>query len=234
MLLALETANDQCSVALLSADGQLLASRYDPRAREQTRLLLPMIDEVLAEVGQSLSDVQAIAFSRGPGSFSGIRINAAVTQALAWAHDLPVLPVSTLQATAQAALAQTAATRLMVVLDARMNEVYVAAYQRDAAGGLQLVGDEQLLAYASVCVPAAWQTDDSVVWVGSGVPLLSDLLADLPAARSITAVSASALQIAELGLAAYRAGQAVAAEQALPVYLRDDAWKKLADQGRTV
>ena len=230
MLLALETANDQCSVALLSADGQLLASRYDHRAREQTRLLLPLIDEVLAEVGQSLSDVQAIAFSRGPGSFSGIRINAAVTQALAWAHDLPVLPISTLQATAQTALAQTAATRLMVVLDARMNEVYVAAYQRDAAGGLQLVGDEQLLAYAAVCLPAAWQTDDRVVWGGSGVALL----ADLPAARSITAVSASALQIAELGLAAYRAGQAVAAEQALPVYLRDDAWKKLADQGRTV
>ena len=234
MLLALETANDQCSVALISAVGQLLASRHDGRAREQTRLLLPMIDEVLAEVGQSLSDVQAIAFSRGPGSFSGIRINAAVTQALAWAHDLPVLPVSTLQATAQAALAQTDATRLMVVLDARMNEVYVAAYQRDAGSGLHLVGAEQLLAYAAVCVPAAWQTDDSVVWIGSGVPLLSDLLADLPAARSTTAVSASALQIAELGLAAYRAGQAVAAEQALPVYLRDDAWKKLADQGRTV
>lgn len=230
MLLALETANDQCSVALLSADGQLLASRYDPRAREQTRLLLPMIDEVLTEVGQSLSDVQSIAFSRGPGSFSGIRINAAVTQALAWAHDLPVLPVSTLQATAQAALAQTDATRLMVVLDARMNEVYVAAYQRDAGSGLHLVGAEQLLAYAAVQLPAAWQTDDSVVWVGSGVALL----ADLPAARSITAVSASALQIAELGLAAYRAGQAVVAEQALPVYLRDDAWKKLADQGRTV
>ena len=234
MLLALETANDQCSVALLSADGQLLASRYDPRAREQTRLLLPMIDAVLAEAHSSLTQLTAIVFSRGPGSFSGIRINAAVTQALAWAHDLPVLPISTLQATAHAALSQTAATRLMVVLDARMNEVYVAAYQRDAAGGLQLVGDEQLLAYAAVCLPAAWQTDDSVVWVGSGVPLLSDLLADLPAARSITAVSASALQIAELGLAAYRAGQAVAAEQALPVYLRDDAWKKLADQGRTV
>ena len=230
MLLALETANDQCSVALISAAGQLLASRHDHRAREQTRLLLPMIDEVLTEVGQSLSDVQAIAFSRGPGSFSGIRINAAVTQALAWAHDLPVLPVSTLQATAQAALAQTAATRLMVVLDARMNEVYVAAYQRDAVSGLHLVGAEQLLAYAAVQLPAAWQTDDSVVWVGSGVALL----ADLPAARSITAVSASALQIAELGLAAYRAGQAVVAEQALPVYLRDDAWKKLADQGRTV
>ena len=234
MLLALETANDQCSVALISAAGQLLASRYDHRAREQTRLLLPMIDEVLTEVGQSLSDVQAIAFSRGPGSFSGIRINAAVTQALAWAHDLPVLPVSTLQATAQAALAQTDATRLMVVLDARMNEVYVAAYQRDAGSGLHLVGAEQLLAYAAVQLPAAWQTNETVVWVGSGVPLLPHLVATLPAECCLTGVSAAALDIAQLGLVAYRAGHAVAAEQALPVYLRDDAWKKLADQGRTV
>ena len=228
MLLALETANDQCSVALIGPVGQLLASRHDLRAREQTRLLLPMIDEVLAEVGQSLADVQAIAFSRGPGSFSGIRINAAVTQALAWAHDLPVLPISTLHATAHAALSQTAATRLMVVLDARMNEVYVAAYQRDAVGDLQLVGEEQLLAYAAVCVPATWQTDDSVVWVGSGVALL----ADIPTARSIAAVSAAAVDIGQLGLTAYRAGQTVIAAQALPVYLRDDAWKKLADQGR--
>lgn len=228
MLLALETANDQCSVVLVSFAGQLLASRHDGRAREQTRLLLPMIDAVLAEVGQSLSEVQAIAFSRGPGSFSGIRINAAVTQALAWAHDWPVLPVSTLHATAQAALSQTTATRLMVVLDARMNEVYVAAYQRDVAGLLQLVGTEQLLAYAAVCVPEAWQTDETVVWVGSGISLLTDI----PTHRCIPAISAGAVQIAQLGLVAYHAGKSVTATDALPLYLRDDAWKKLANQGR--
>lgn len=234
MLLALETANDQCSVALMNSAGQLLASRHDDRAREQTRLLLPMIDAVLAEAHCVLPALSAIAFSRGPGSFSGIRINAAVTQALAWAQDLPVLPISTLQATAQAALEQTSATRLMVVLDARMNEVYVAAYQRDAAGILQLVGAEQLLAYAAVCLPTAWQQDDTVLWVGSGVPLLSNLLSNVPAERCLVAVKAGALQIAQLGLVAYQAGQAVAAAHALPLYLRDDAWKKLADQGRVV
>lgn len=236
MLLALETANDQCAVALMDSAGQLLASRHDDRAREQTRLLLPMIDAVLAEAHCVLPALSAIAFSRGPGSFSGIRINAAVTQALAWAHDLPVLPISTLQATAQAALQQTSATRLMVVLDARMNEVYVAAYQRDAAGILRLVGTEQLLAYAAVCLPTAWQQDDTVLWVGSGVSLLSNLrsnlLSNVPAERCLVAVKAGALQIAQLGLVAYQAGQAVAALHALPVYLRDDAWKKLAEQGR--
>ena len=228
MLLALETANDQCSVALIDANGQVLAQRHDGRAREQTRLLLPMIDAVLAEAQTSLPQWSAIAFSRGPGSFSGIRINAAVTQALAWAHDLPVLPISTLQATAQAALAQTTATRIMVVLDARMNEVYVAAYQSDQAGVLQLVGDEQLLAYTAVQLPAEWQQDASVLWVGSGVRLL----AAIPAESGLHDVSASAIQIAQLGRLAYQAGQAVSALHALPVYLRDDAWKKLADQGK--
>lgn len=229
MLLALETANDQCSVALIDADSQVLAQRHDGRAREQTLLLLPMIDAVLAEAYTSLPQLSAIAFSRGPGSFSGIRINAAVTQALAWAHDLPVLPISTLQATAQAALAHSTATRIMVVLDARMNEVYVAAYQRDQAGVLQLVGDEQLLAYTAVQLPAEWRQDTSVLWVGSGVRLLTGI----PAESVLHDVSASAIQIAQLGRLAQQAGQAVSALQALPVYLRDDAWKKLADQGKS-
>lgn len=228
MLLALETANDQCSVALVDLHGRVLATRHDDRAREQTRLLLPMIDAVLGEVGMRLPQLSAIAFSRGPGSFSGIRINAAVTQALAWAHDLPVLPISTLQATAQSALLECPADRIMVVLDARMNEVYMAAYRRDAAGTLQLVGAEQLLGYSAVQLPAEWQDDAEVLWVGSGVRLLSGL----PEQRCLNTVSATAIQVAQLSLQAYQAGQAVSALQALPVYLRDDAWKKLAEQGR--
>lgn len=228
MLLALETANDQCSVALVDLHGRVLATRHDDRAREQTRLLLPMIDAVLAEVQTSLLQLSAIAFSRGPGSFSGIRINAAVTQALAWAHDLPVLPISTLHATAQAALPECLADRIMVVLDARMNEVYVAAYQRDAIGTLQLVGAEQLLGYTAVQLPAEWQDDDQVLWVGSGIKLLPHASKN----HCLEHTSATALQVAQLGLQAYQAGQAVSALQALPVYLRDDAWKKLAEQGR--
>ena len=110
-----------------------------------------------------------------------------------------------------------------------MNEVYVAAYQRDQAGVLQLVGDEQLLAYTAVQLPAEWQQDASVLWVGSGVRLL----AEIPAESCLHDVSASAIQIAQLGRLAYQAGQAVSALHALPVYLRDDAWKKLADQGKS-
>lgn len=219
MLLALETANDQCSVVLYDGHG-IRARRFDARAREQTRLLLPMIDEVLAETGCALADLSAIAFSRGPGSFSGVRINAAVTQALAWAHGLPVIPVSTLQALAQAAHEQQGLTDVVAVLDARMNEVYAAAYQQDATGLMQPLGAEQLAGYAAVQLPPA------AVLAGSGVDLVQ---ADGIVAR-YRDVAANADQIARLGWAALQAGLTVSAAQALPVYLRDDAWKKLEAQ----
>ena len=228
MLLALETANDQCSVALLN-QSQVVAYRHDGRAREQTRMLLPMVDQVLTEVQLSLAQLEAIAFSRGPGSFSGIRINAAVAQALAWAHDLPVIPVSTLQALAQASEA-AAGSRILAVLDARMNEIYVAAFEMDAAGIAQPVGAEQLVAYDAVELPAAWH--DQAVWVvGSGAPLLHH--SALPMVATVIAdVTAQAAQIGQLAYVALQHGQQVDAAQALPVYLRDNAWKKIAEQGR--
>lgn len=228
MLLALETANDQCSVAL-SNQSQVVADRHDSRAREQTRMLLPMIDQVLSEAQQSLAQLEAIAFSRGPGSFSGIRINAAVAQALAWAHDLPVVAVSTLQAVAQASGAMVG-QRVLAVLDARMNEIYAAAFEIDAAGIAQPVGDEQLVAYHAVQLPPTWQ--DQAVWiVGSGAALL-DVSGLQIVATVDPSVTAHATQIAQLAHVALQQGQQVSAAHALPVYLRDNAWKKIAEQGR--
>lgn len=224
MLLALETATDQCSVVLYDAGG-IRAQRFDARAREQTRLILPMIDEVLAELGLGFADLSAMAFSRGPGSFSGVRINAAVTQALAWAHDLPVVPVSTLQALAQHAHAQLGLRCVLAVLDARMNEVYAGAFSLDEAGVMQLVGAEQLAAYDAVTLPAGVEAV-----VGSGSLLLQSAEAlDLPRHVSLCATAAD---IAALGWHALQRGETVDAVDALPVYLRDDAWKKLDQQGK--
>lgn len=227
MLLALETANEWCSVALF--DGHtVVAHREDDRSREQTRLILPMIDAVLAEQGLGVAALQAIAFSRGPGSFSGVRINAAVAQALAWAHDLPVMPVSTLQAVAQAAYRQHQLTQVVAVLDARMNEVYAAAYQLDQQGLMQPLADasgmEQLAAYDRVVLP---MDAEQYTLVGNGSALM------MPASEQTRyqQVHASSEDIARLGDAAWRAGKAVSADQALPVYLRDNAWKKIAEQG---
>lgn len=221
MLLALETANEQCSVVLF--DGQsILAERVDQRSREQTRLILPMVDAVLAEQNLKLTDLQVIAFSRGPGSFSGVRINAAVAQGLAWANDLPVVAVSTLQATAQAAWRLHQLNRVVAVIDARMKEVYAAPYALQD-GLMQAVGIEQLVAYDGLDL-SKYQT---AALVGSGAVLI-----DNPSALAVYSdVAASAQDIALLGYAMWRAGAALDASQALPVYLRDNAWKKIADQG---
>jgi len=225
MLLALETATDQCSVVLYDAQG-VQASRLDTRAREQTRLILPMIDAVLAERNLTFEALSAIAFSRGPGSFSGVRINAAVTQALAWAHDLPVIPVSTLQALAQHAYAQQGLNRVCAVIDARMNEVYAASFQLDHNNVMQPIDHEQLAGYGALNIP-----QDVQALVGSGSALV-DVESALDLAR-IVEFSATAQDIAFLGWQALQQGQTVTAAEALPVYLRDDAWKKL-DQQRKI
>jgi tRNA threonylcarbamoyladenosine biosynthesis protein TsaB len=225
MLLALETATDQCSVVLYDTNG-VQAERLDTRAREQTRLILPMIDAVLKERHLTFSDLSAIAFSRGPGSFSGVRINAAVTQALAWAHDLPVIAVSTLQALAQHANQQQGLKRVCAVIDARMNEVYAATFALDQNGIMQLIGDEQLVAYTAVTV-----VEDVDALVGSGSLLANvSTLKDLP---QFVNLSATAHDVAFLGWHALQLGQTVSAAEALPVYLREDAWKKL-DQQRKI
>ncbi len=122
-LLALETANEQCSVSIVD-EAQALFFQLDTRAKAQTQTILPMIEQGFAQTGIQTSDLTAIAFSRGPGSFSGVRINAAVTQALAWSNDIPVIPVSTLQALAQNAYREAGLTEVTAVLDARMRSLY--------------------------------------------------------------------------------------------------------------
>jgi len=218
-VLALETANEQCSVSVID-DTQELFFQLDARAKAQTQTILPMIEQGLNDLGLAVSDLTAIAFSRGPGSFSGVRINAAVTQALAWSNDLPVIPVSTLQALAQAAYRLHGLTTVTAVLDARMNEVYVASYQLDAQGIMQAVDEEQLLSYE--------QSAEAVKFtvVGSGANLVQET------ASEYKNVSATAQDIAVIARAAAKTENWVSAELALPVYLRDNAWKKIPEQGK--
>ncbi|WP_273778557.1 tRNA (adenosine(37)-N6)-threonylcarbamoyltransferase complex dimerization subunit type 1 TsaB [Acinetobacter sp. GSS19] len=219
-LLALETANEQCSVSIVD-DTQTLFFQLDERAKAQTQTILPMIEQGLQQANLAAADLTAIAFSRGPGSFSGVRINAAVTQALAWAHDLPVIPVSTLQALAQAAYRQHQLTEVTAVLDARMQEVYMASFRLDAQHIMQPVDQEQLLDYAQA------QHNARFTLVGSGAALVQ------AQATEYQTLAASAQDIASI--AHQRALQAdwVSAEQALPVYLRDNAWKKIPEQGKS-
>ena len=216
-LLALETANEQCSVSIVD-ENQELFFQLDTRAKAQTQTILPMVEQGYAQLGLNTADLTAIAFSRGPGSFSGVRINAAVTQALAWSHDLPVIPVSTLQALAQAAYRLHGLTAVTAVLDARMNEVYIASFQLNEQGIMHAVDAEQLLDYQQAAQVAQF------ILVGSGSALIK------PEALEFKDIMATAQDIAQIARVAAQQQQWVAAEQALPVYLRDNAWKKIPEQ----
>jgi len=224
-LLAIETATDACSAAL-SIDGEI-CERFEIAPRAHTELILPMIDELMAEAGLSISQVDAMAFGRGPGAFTGVRIAVGVTQGIAFGAGLPVVPVSTL-----AALAQGADTnKVLAALDARMDEVYWGAYRRNVAGLVELVGEECVSAPGDVPLPSGegWQG------VGAGWSAYTDILSE-HCAEQLSAKSVSwdgaclphAGDVALLAVAGFDAGQAVCAEQALPVYLRDKVtWKKI-------
>lgn len=216
-LLALETANEQCSVCIVD-ETQELFFQLDARAKAQTQTILPMIDQAFTQLALSASELTAIAFSRGPGSFSGVRINAAVTQALAWANDLPVVPVSSLQVLAQAAYRIHGLSAVTAVLDARMKEVYIASFQLDQQGIMQAVDAEQLLNYSDATEIVKFEL------VGSGSVLIK------PEQIQYQDLNATAQDIATIARAEVEQKKWVSAEQALPVYLRDNAWKKIPEQ----
>ena len=219
-LLALETANEQCSVSIVD-ETQELFFQLDARAKAQTQTILPMIEQGFVQLGISAGELTAIAFSRGPGSFSGVRINAAVTQALAWANDLPVVPVSSLQALAQAAYRVFGLKSVTAVLDARMQEVYIASFELDQQGIMQALDEEQLLNYRDASQVVRFEM------VGSGSVLIQ------PEQIQYKDLSATAQDIATIARLNVQQQKWVSAEQALPVYLRDNAWKKIPEQGKS-
>lgn len=220
MILALETVFEQCSVALVSIQGEVITEQTLTGNRQQTQQILPLIKQVMDENTVTFTDLTAIAFNRGPGAFSGIRINTAVTQALAFAHDLPCLPVSSLQAVAQTAYLDKGLNHVQAVIDARMNEVYFGEYQLKN-DMMDLVGNEKLLAYRE-------SNEKNFPLVGNGATLLTAL-----AEQKIDAdIIPTASIIGQIGAVMLANGEQVSAENALPVYLRHNAWKTLAEQGK--
>ncbi|RKG36394.1 tRNA (adenosine(37)-N6)-threonylcarbamoyltransferase complex dimerization subunit type 1 TsaB [Acinetobacter rongchengensis] len=219
-LLALETANEQCSVSIVD-ETKTLYFQLDERAKAQTQTILPMIEQGFVQTQIKNEQLTAIAFSRGPGSFSGVRINAAVTQALAWANDIPVTPVSTLQALAQAAFRLQQLTEVTAVLDARMKEVYMASFKLDQNNIMQLVDEEKLLDYQHA---AEYQ---KYTLIGSGSALVKE------SAIEFQHITATAEDVATIARQNAIEKHWFSAEQALPVYLRDDAWKKIPEQGKS-
>jgi tRNA threonylcarbamoyladenosine biosynthesis protein TsaB len=223
-LLAIDTSAEACSAALY-LDGEV-SERFTVQPQRQSELILPMMDELLAEAGLRVADLDALAFGRGPGSFTGVRIATGVVQGAAFAADIPVVPVSTLAALAQGHRRETGHPRVLAALDARMNEVYWAACAPDPSGLMRVVGDEMIVPPGDVPLPSGggWHG------VGSGWAAYASVLAARLADR-VTAVHGAAhcraQDIARIAAVDLAAGRAVPAEQALPVYLRDRvAWAK--------
>lgn len=217
-ILALDTATEACSAALL-IDGEV-RERYEVAPRAHARLLLPMLEGLLAEAELKPMQLDAIAFGRGPGSFTGVRIAASVAQGIAFAADLPVLPVSTLAALAWPVLRVEPDAQVFAAIDARMGEIYWAAFAGAGQDGILALSEERVMPAAEVRVPVGerWRG------VGSGWAAYAHVLRPHFGA-ALRGIDADALphaaDIAALAAADFAAGRAVPAEQALPVYLRN-------------
>jgi tRNA threonylcarbamoyladenosine biosynthesis protein TsaB len=212
-LLVLDTSTEWCSAALW-LDGRIQARRVLAEQRHSS-LLLPMVDELLREAGLTLRQLDGIGYGAGPGSFTGLRIACAVTQGLALGADLPVAGVSTLESIAE----QTGAAQVLTVLDARMAEVYWAAYRREDAGW-QAVSEPQLALPGAVAVPASGE------WVGAGngFAALGEVLRPRLAAALVRiddTLMPDAAAMAPLAAAAFARGEGMDAALAAPIYLRD-------------
>lgn len=160
-ILAIDTATENCSAALL-IDGNV-RSREIEMERGHAERILPMVDDLLTEAGITLQDLDAIAFGRGPGSFTGVRLAVTVTQGLAFGAGLGVVAVSDLRAVAQRAFdCDATLTRALVCNDARMSEVYWACYERGGDGLARLEGEERVSKPSEVRLPAQWSTATAV------------------------------------------------------------------------
>lgn len=226
-ILSVDTSTDACSAALW-LDGEI-TSEFVIEPRRHTHLILPMVERLLAAAEITTSQLDAIAFGRGPGSFAGIRIATGIAQGLALGADLPLIPVSTLASMA-VAVSDKAIERNMPVLallDARMNEVYWGLF--DFSDNLpRLQGEEHVNAPADVDV----SIPDDCIAVGSGLSYRDELPVSLNK-RLIDCVSdvyPSASDMLVLAENELQQGRTVPPEQALPVYLRQGTWKKRSEQ----
>lgn len=225
-LLAVETSTEACSAALF-IDG-VVTERYELAPKIHTQLILPMIDSLMTVANLKPQQLNALAFSRGPGSFTGVRIATGVIQGIALGADLPVVPVSTLAAIAQDFFDNHEDNVAFVAMDARMGEIFWGVYQRNALGYAELIGDEAVTSAESVEFP-----DLIGVGIGSGWGVYPQELMTRLAGR-VSRYQADRLPrasaIARLGTRGFKQGLAVAVEQAMPVYLRDKVAKKESER----
>jgi len=222
-ILALDAATESLSAAISADSSKEMVSHFEVCPQEHSQKILPLIESLLTQDDIKLKDLDVIAFGRGPGSFTGVRISVAITQGLAFSANIPVVGISTLQTMAQQAIDETGAKNVYTAIDARMSEVYFAHYSADENGIAQLIDKEVVIK------PELLNLEDTqAVAVGTGFETYPELhqsdninfLADitLPNAKYM-------LKIAKH---LHEQGKCVTASEAQPMYVRDTVtWKKL-------
>ena len=193
IILAVETSTDACSVALVM-DNQRF-HRYELAPQLHTHLILPMVESLLQEAGIALKSVDILSFGRGPGSFTGVRIAASVIQGLSLGIQKPIIPISTLRALAQKAYRESGTTHVLAQLDARMQERYWGLFVVDHNGIMQSFSEEKVSGETDIILPSGF------------LPVLG-----LPDAQDV----------ATLAKEEYNLGRYITAEEALPIYIRDN------------
>ena len=210
-LLAFDTSTELLSIAVHAGAGAPVLEHEGAGGAQASAALIPAIQELLARAGLTLAELDAIAFGRGPGSFTGLRTATAVAQGLGFGAGVPVLPIDTLLAVAEEAHARCGATRIVALLDARMDEVYSAAYER--------LGDQWVTQRPpalgrpdDVDVPPGWTIAGNLPeTLGARLPAQAPRVAAMPTARAL-------LRLAPSALASATPHDAV---HALPLYIRD-------------
>lgn len=222
-ILAFDTSTHACTAAL-QTDGNTLEC-FTVAPRKHTDLLLPMIDELLSDTDLSIAQLDAIAYGKGPGSFMGVRLAVGVAQGLGFSHGIPLIGISTLQALAQTAHIEFNAEQVITAWDARMQEIYWAAYQLDEQGLMQAVNVDRLSSPDAIgniidgewcAVGNAWQEYASMINIDE-INAISEMHVDLyPHAKAMLPIAVDR----------FSKGDVVAAEVAEPLYLRNDVARK--------
>ena len=240
-LLALDTATEACSAALW-IDGDV-TERYVVAPRQHATLILPMAQALLADARLKLTDLNAIAFGCGPGSFTGVRIAVGVAQGLALGASLPVAPVSDLAALAQRSRAESGCDEAWVAFDARMDEVYWGVYGFDSAGMAYAIRADCVISPDRVSVrddgakPGSVSADRRICGVGAGWGAYGERLGAALGGVEIAVYDdrlPRAREVAQLAARKVDAGDLVSPEAALPTYLHNKVAQQRAGVSQTV
>lgn len=217
-ILALETSAAACSVAL--SINSIVTEQMTPTQRGQSQVLLPMVDALLTDANLSLTDIDALALSIGPGSFTGLRVAMSVVQGLAISSNIPVIPISSLQVLAQTAYRERGIKKALVCVNAYMGELYWGEYalQQDS---MIAIAKEQLLKPENVVLP-----DDLASYAGVGSGWLLESISVPESFIIDTDILPHAQDVAALAVLEFKQGKALSIDDISPVYLRQqDAWK---------